>query len=87
MRHSSDTSSNLSIAQLKQGERAKVLGYGGVEKAYRQKLLSMGLTPGTEFTLSRVAPLGDPIQITVRGYALSLRKQEALAMHIERVVL
>jgi ferrous iron transport protein A len=84
MRHL-DKPAILSVTHLKRGETAKVLGYGDSEKAYRQKLLSMGLTPGTEFTLSRVAPLGDPIQITVRGYALSLRKQEALAMQIEKV--
>jgi ferrous iron transport protein A len=51
--------------------------------AYREKLLAMGLIRGTEFVVERVAPLGDPIEITVRGFALSLRKDEASAIMIE----
>lgn len=53
--------------------------------AYRHKLLAMGLTPGTTFTIRRVAPLGDPIEIEVRGYSLSLRKKEADILCIERL--
>ncbi|KAF0138245.1 MAG: ferrous iron transport protein A [Rhodospirillaceae bacterium] len=45
----------------------------------------MGLTPGTEFELTRVAPLGDPVEIRVRGMGLSLRKVEADMLMIERV--
>lgn len=75
----------ITIAQLKCGERATVKGFLATAPVYRQKLLAMGLTPGTVFTLSRVAPLGDPVQIEVRGYSLSLRKQEAMVMQIEKV--
>lgn len=53
------------------------------KKAYKKKLLAMGLTPGTEFTVTRVAPLGDPIEILVRGFKLSLRKDEAEALVVE----
>ena len=45
----------------------------------------MGLTPGTEFTVERLAPLGDPIEIRVRGYAMSLRKAEADMLEVERI--
>lgn len=53
------------------------------QKAYKKKLLAMGLTPGTEFTVTRVAPLGDPVEILVRGFKLSLRKDEAAALLVE----
>jgi ferrous iron transport protein A len=45
----------------------------------------MGLTPGTEFTVIRVAPLGDPVEIRVRGFHLSLRKQEADTLIVEEI--
>jgi ferrous iron transport protein A len=45
----------------------------------------MGLTPGTEFTVIRVAPLGDPVEIQVRGFHLSLRQQEADALIVEEI--
>lgn len=73
-----------SIEQLKIGDKARVCGFSG-DKAYRQKLLAMGLLPGTEFVLSRRAPLGDPIEIEVRGYSLSLRQQEAKTLKIEKL--
>ena len=70
---------------LKVGERGKVVGFLPGEKHYRHKLLAMGLTPGTQFTISRMAPLGDPIEIEVRGFSLSLRKNEAKNLNVERV--
>jgi len=69
------------------GEQGKIVGYRkGGDKAYRQKLLAMGLTPGTQFQLVRVAPLGDPIQLHVRGFNLTLRKSEAGVLRVERVL-
>jgi ferrous iron transport protein A len=53
------------------------------KQTYKRKLLAMGLTPGTEFTVTRVAPLGDPVEILVRGFKLSLRKEEAAALVVE----
>ena len=75
----------IKVAQLKVGENAKVKTLAKTNKAYRQKLLAMGLLPGTEFTVLRIAPLGDPVEIEVRGYDLSLRKGEAELLEIERV--
>jgi len=68
---------------LRVGDRARVLGFTEGGKAYRRKLLSMGLTPGVEIAVIRVAPMGDPVEIRVRGFALSLRKDEAEALQVE----
>jgi ferrous iron transport protein A len=65
----------------------KIVGYAKGNSAYREKLLAMGLTRGTEFTVKRVAPLGDPLEIHVRGFALSLRKHEAAALLVEQEVI
>ena len=67
------------------GEKGRVVGFNQGDKAYRKKLLAMGLTPGTEFSLTRYAPMGDPVEIQVRGFRLSLRKTEADNLLIERV--
>ena len=75
----------MKLNELKKGEAAKVLGFDKGKRLYRQKLLAMGLTPGCLLSITRVAPLGDPIQITVRGFQLSLRKTEASAIQIERI--
>ena len=68
---------------LRVGERARVVGFTEGGKAYRRKLLSLGLTPGVEIAVIRLAPLGDPVEIRVRGFALSLRKDEAEALQVE----
>ena len=66
------------------GDTGRVLGFGEGSKAYRKKLLSMGLTPGVEFSVTRYAPMGDPVEIQVRGFSLTLRKDEAAALLVER---
>lgn len=65
------------LQDLPVGSRGRVEGYREGSRSYRQKLLSMGLTPGTEFEVTRHAPMGDPVEIGVRGFSLMLRKQEA----------
>jgi ferrous iron transport protein A len=74
----------MSLKDLAVGERGLVTGYQEGGRAYRKKLLAMGLTPGAEFRVSRVAPLGDPVEIQVRGFRLSLRKDEAAALVVEK---
>ena len=71
--------------ELKSGESARVLRFNELEPVYRLRLMSLGLTPGTEFRVQHVAPLGDPIDIRVRGFHLSLRRDEAGAMEGERL--
>ena len=75
----------MTVKELSIGDRAKVLGFTEGGKAYRRKLLSMGLTPGAEICLERVAPMGDPVEIHVRDYSLSLRKHEADALSVEKL--
>ena len=75
------------LADLKIGHKGRILALNSGDKIYRQRLLALGLLPGTEFTVSRIAPLGDPVEITLRGYALSLRKHEAAILAIERLPL
>lgn len=73
------------LRHLAVGDRARVIGYSAGGSAYRRKLLSMGLTPGTELSITRVAPLGDPVEIRLRGFALSLRAAEADALTVEKL--
>nr|VFJ58184.1 MAG: ferrous iron transport protein A [Candidatus Kentron sp. FM]VFJ73153.1 MAG: ferrous iron transport protein A [Candidatus Kentron sp. FM]VFK13856.1 MAG: ferrous iron transport protein A [Candidatus Kentron sp. FM] len=72
------------LRDMRIGETGRVTGFFKGEPHYRQKLLAMGLTRGAEFTVSRVAPLGDPVEINVRGFSLSLRKHEAAILQVER---
>ena len=64
------------LADFKIGERGTVKNVTG-EKRIRRRLFDMGITPGTDVYLRKKAPLGDPIEITIRGYELTLRKTEA----------
>lgn len=73
-----------SLKEMAVGDSGRIVGFGEGSKAYRKKLLSMGLTPGEEFSVTRYAPMGDPVEIQVRGYSLSLRKEEAEAVLVER---
>ena len=75
---SDKTSIKLQSAVI--GSTLKVVGYEPTARDYKRKLLSMGLTPGTELIVKRHAPLGDPTEIEVRVFHLSLRKGEADAL-------
>ena len=66
----------MTMADLKAGELAEITGYTLGNAAYRAKLLALGLTRGTTIKIVNVAPLGNPFEIAVRGYHLSLRKDE-----------
>lgn len=72
------------LKELSVGDTGRVSGFSPGNKAYRKKLLSLGLTPGTELVVTRYAPLGDPVEIRVRGFSLSLRKDEAESLLVER---
>ncbi|MBP6239492.1 MAG: ferrous iron transport protein A, partial [Oscillospiraceae bacterium] len=66
----------MTLNELKIGDSAAITAVGG-EGALRCRLLDMGLTPRTLVTLRKVAPMGDPIEIHVRGYELTLRVEDA----------
>ncbi len=70
------------LKELKVGKTARVIKLHG-EGAVRRRLMDMGLTRGTEVTVRRVAPFGDPIELTLRGYELSLRRADAEMVEIE----
>ena len=73
-------SRNLKEARI--GETVTVVRLNG-EGAVRRRIMDMGVTKGVSVTVRKVAPLGDPIEVTVRGYELSIRKAEAEKIEIE----
>ena len=74
----------MTLAELKVGKSGRVVSIGG-EKVLRRRLLEMGITPRTIVTVKKVAPFGDPIELLLRGYVLSLRMDEAQKISIEEV--
>ena len=74
-----------SLSDLRVGDRAKVLDFGDGTSSYRRKLLSMGILPGVEINIARVAPMGDPVEIRLRGFSMSLRKDEAASLRVEKL--
>lgn len=75
----------INLKMLAVGDQGKVVGFDKAGKAYRKRLLAMGLTPGTEFKIMRFAPFGDPVEIKIRGFSLTLRKNEAAILLIEKI--
>jgi ferrous iron transport protein A len=75
----------MRISELEIGNRARLVGFGQTSFLYRRRLLSMGITRGVEILIIRVAPFGCPIQVEVRGTALTLRKEEAAELIWEHV--
>jgi ferrous iron transport protein A len=73
-----------SLDQLKPGQRGRITALAGND-ALAQRLMEMGLLEGEEIEVVRFAPLGDPIEIRVNGYFLSLRRSEASRLEIENV--
>ena len=76
---------NKLLSEFSVGERGVVTSVSG-EGKMRRRLFDMGVTPGAEIFLRKKAPLGDPLEVTIRGYELTLRKTEAacVAMEAER---
>ena len=70
------------LRQAKIGETVKVVKLHG-EGATKRRIMDMGMTKGVEVYIRKVAPLGDPVEITVRGYELSLRKADADMIEVE----
>jgi ferrous iron transport protein A len=70
------------LKQVKVGQTVKVIKLHG-EGAVKRRIMDMGITKGVEIYVRKVAPLGDPVEITVRGYELSLRKNDAEMVEVE----
>ena len=70
------------LKETKCGETVTVIRLGG-EGALKRRIMDMGITKGTSIFVRKVAPLGDPVEVTVRGYELSLRKADAEMVEVE----
>ena len=75
---------NKLLSEFSVGERGSVKAVSG-EGKMRRRLFDMGVTPGAEIFLRKKAPLGDPLEVTIRGYELTLRKTEAACVVMEAV--
>jgi ferrous iron transport protein A len=71
------------LDQLKAGERGVVRGYQGEEDLH-YRLKELGLVSGTKILVKRFAPLGDPMEVVLRGYSLSIRKQDASKIIVQK---
>lgn len=75
----------MTIDDLQIGQQGTISAVGG-EGALRLRFLDMGLIPGTNVRLQKIAPMGDPIQIQVRGYELTIRREDARMIDLQEVV-
>lgn len=83
-RSPSDPARSLTLADLKPGQRARVVALSG-SNPLAQRVMQLGLIAGTRLTYVRAAPAGDPIEIRLLGYSLSLRKSEARMILVEHL--
>ena len=72
----------MTLREVKKGQTVTVLKLNG-EGAVKRRIMDMGITKGTEIYVRKVAPLGDPVEITVRGYELSVRKADAEMVEVQ----
>ena len=73
-----DRDGRKALGELLPGQSGHIYGVNTADKRVRRRIVDMGITPGTEVTVVKVAPMGDPIEIALRGYSLSLRREDAL---------
>ena len=76
----------MTLKDLSVGKSGRVLTVGG-EKTLRRRLLEMGITPGTTVKVKKTAPLGDPVELLLRGYVLTVRLEDAEKITVEEVSL
>jgi len=74
----------LTLKEIKPGETARVLKIGG-EGPVKRRIMEMGVTRGVEILVRKTAPLGDPLEVSVRSYELSLRKADAEFIEVEKI--
>lgn len=72
----------MTLRDLKPGQQGAVTSIG-TTGSMKRRIMDMGITPGVEIKVVKVAPLGDPIEVNVRGYELSLRKEEAQQIQMQ----
>ena len=74
----------MTLGDAKVGSTVVVTKIEG-DSAYKRRIMDMGITKGSELYIRKVAPLGDPVEITVRGYELSVRKNDAQCVQVKKV--
>ena len=72
----------MTLKEARVGSKVKVLKING-EGAYKRRIMDMGITKGSEIFVRKVAPLGDPVEVTIRGYELTLRKDDAECVDVQ----
>ncbi len=72
----------MTLREVKKGQTVTVIKLNG-EGAVKRRIMDMGITKGTEIYVRKVAPLGDPVEVTVRGYELSVRKADAEMVEVQ----
>ena len=72
----------MKLSELKKGEKAKVISIGGSNSLLKRRMLDMGITSGVVVSVKKIAPLGDPIDIELRGYQLCLRKIDLSSIEV-----
>ena len=72
----------MALREVKTGETVTVVKLNG-EGAVKRRIMDMGITKGVEIYVRKVAPLGDPVEVTVRGYELSVRKEDAQMVEVQ----
>lgn len=77
-------SEKTTLDMIQPGGKAKIIGVNG-DRDVKKRITEMGVTRGSVVEIERVAPLGDPMDIKIRGYRLSLRKEEASSIEVEKV--
>lgn len=73
----------ISLGNLRVGQKGEIVGFSNLKSVFRRKLIVMGLNRGEKVSVERLAPLGDPMEIKVRGYSLTLRKSEANVLQVK----
>ena len=73
------------LQELHPGQSGVITAIGSHIPSVKRRLVDMGLTPGTTVTVQKIAPLGDPIEVSLRGYALSIRKEDAADIEVTLV--
>ncbi len=73
------------LKEFTPGQNGKVVSFKPGNSEYRKRLFSLGVLPGTTFEVTRVAPLGDPVEIKIRGSYISVRKDEIELINVERI--
>lgn len=76
------SSLSIALSELRPGQSGRICGFIGVHDMHH-RLMELGMLPGTEVRCLRMAPMGDPLELEIRGYCLSLRKAEASTISVE----